>query len=89
MGEFRLGDDVDDYCVRCKRVTNHAIVSLDGPEPAKVRCRTCYSDHDYRKCEIPLTKKEAAKKELFDAVLRTSPGAANGEPEKKANTRKK
>ena len=24
----RLGDDIDDFCVKCKRITNHAIVSL-------------------------------------------------------------
>ena len=28
MREVRLGDIIDDYCVKCKRITNHAIVSL-------------------------------------------------------------
>jgi hypothetical protein len=37
---------------------------------AKVRCRTCYSDHDYRNEQAPPTKKELAKqKELYNAVL--------------------
>jgi hypothetical protein len=37
---------------------------------AKVRCRTCYSDHDYRNEIAPPTKKELQKqKELYDAVL--------------------
>ncbi len=37
---------------------------------AKVRCRTCYSDHDYRNEQVPPTKKELAKqKELYNAVL--------------------
>ena len=73
MSELRLGDDVDDYCIRCKRLTNHVIVSLDGTEPAKVRCRTCYADHDFRRGEIPLSKKELAKRELFNSVLEKSP----------------
>jgi hypothetical protein len=31
MRDVRLGDDIDDYCVRCKRVMNHDVVSvLDG-----------------------------------------------------------
>ena len=31
MAEHRLGDDIDDFCVKCKRITNHSIVSLlDG-----------------------------------------------------------
>jgi hypothetical protein len=45
--EHRLGDTIDDFCVKCKRLTNHNIVSLHGTDPAKVRCCTCYSDHDY------------------------------------------
>jgi len=47
MAEFRLGDDIDDYCVKCRRLTNHAIVSLMGTQPAKMRCRTCYHEHDF------------------------------------------
>jgi len=36
----------------------------------QVRCRSCYSDHDYRKEQAPPSKKELAKqKELFNAVL--------------------
>jgi hypothetical protein len=37
---------------------------------AKVRCRTCYSDHDFRNEQAPPSKKELARqKELFNAVL--------------------
>jgi hypothetical protein len=66
MREYRLGDEIDDYCTKCKRVTNHAIVSLVDSTAAKVRCRSCYSDHDFRNCEIPPTKKELKK--LADAA---------------------
>ena len=70
MRDFRLGDVIDDFCVKCRRLTNHAIVSLMNGEAAKVRCRTCYSDHDYRHEQAPPSKKELLKqKELFDAVL--------------------
>jgi hypothetical protein len=70
MPDLRLGDVIDDYCVKCRRLTNHAIVSLMNGDAAKVRCRTCYSDHDYRKEQAPPTKKELAKqKELYNAVL--------------------
>ncbi len=57
----RLGDTIDDYCVKCKRIMNHAVVSLVGDEPAKVRCRTCYSDHDYRHEQAPPPKVDARK----------------------------
>jgi hypothetical protein len=70
MRELRLGDIIDDFCVKCRRLTNHAIVSLLNGAAAKVRCRTCYSDHDYRNEIAPPTKKELLKqKELYDAVL--------------------
>ena len=37
MRDVRLGDDIDDFCVRCKRVMNHNIVSVVDGAPAKVR----------------------------------------------------
>ena len=53
-----MGDDIDDYCIKCKRVTNHAIVALLRQEPAKVRCKTCYHDHEFLREQAPPTKKE-------------------------------
>jgi len=77
MREVRLGDDIDDYCVRCKRVMNHAVVSVVNAEPAKVRCRTCHSDHDFRHEQPPPPKVDPRKQALFNEVLKTvDPGAA-------------
>jgi hypothetical protein len=70
MREVRLGDDIDDYCVRCKRVMNHAVVSVMNAAPAKVRCRTCHSDHDYRHEQAPPPKVDARKAALFTEVLK-------------------
>src|SRR5277367_545918 len=76
MRDFRLGDIIDDHCIKCRRVTNHAIVSLVNGEPAKVRCRTCYHDHDYRHEIAPPSKKDLKKAELFKEVLAAAaPGA--------------
>jgi hypothetical protein len=76
MWELRLGDEIDDYCIKCRRLTNHSIVSMVETKAAKVRCRTCYSDHDFRNEQAPPSKKELARqKELFNAVL------AGGAPE--------
>jgi hypothetical protein len=72
MGELRLGDIIDDYCVKCRRVTNHAIVSLLDGKAAKVRCRTCYSDHDFRNEQAPPSKKDLKKAALFAEVLLNS-----------------
>lgn len=60
----RLGDDIDDFCIKCKRLTNHSIVSILDEKPAKVRCRTCYHDHDFRNEEPLPSKKELKKAQL-------------------------
>lgn len=100
MSDLRLGDVIDDHCVKCRRVTNHAIVSLLNSEPAKVRCRTCYHDHDYRHEQAPPSKKDLKKAELFKEVLAAAApataaaddppsGAASAKPAKKAARGKK
>jgi hypothetical protein len=77
MREPRLGDDIDDFCVRCKRVMNHAIVSVLNGEPAKVRCRTCHNDHDFRHEQAPPPKVDLRKQALFnEALKKINPTAA-------------
>jgi len=100
MSDHRLGDIIDDHCIKCRRITNHAIVSLVNAEPAKVRCRTCYHDHDYRHEQAPPSKKELKKQELFKEVLSSvnsgpavvaeePPPEAAPEPAKKTKARTK
>ncbi|MGA3026921.1 MAG: hypothetical protein ABSF98_19355 [Bryobacteraceae bacterium] len=92
MSDLRLGDVIDDFCVKCKRLTNHAIVSIVDGQAAKVRCRTCYHDHDYRHEQPPPSKKDLKKQELFAQVLATvAPESAPVEEppdKKKARARK-
>jgi len=77
MRDIRLGDDIDDFCVRCKRVMNHTVVSVLNGAPAKVRCRTCHSDHDFRHEQAPPPKVDARKAALFNEVLKkVAPGDA-------------
>ena len=70
MRDIRLGDDIDDFCVRCKRVMNHNVVSVLNGQAAKVRCRTCHSDHDFRHEQAPPPKVDARKAALFAEVLK-------------------
>jgi hypothetical protein len=75
--DIRLGDDIDDFCVRCKRVMNHNVVSVLNGQAAKVRCRTCHSDHDFRHEQAPPPKVDARKAALFAEVLKkVAPGVA-------------
>ena len=68
---MRLGDDIDDYCSRCKRTTDHSIVSLLGEEVKITRCRTCAAEHKYRHNK---GNKEMTAKEAFDKVLASVTG---------------
>ena len=92
--DARLGDVIDDFCVKCRRLTNHSVVSLVNGAAAKVRCRTCYSDHDYRNEQAPPSKKDLKKAELFNAVLSgvAPPSApaeeASGDAESKKGAKK-
>ena len=92
MREVRLGDVIDDFCVKCKRIMNHSVVSMMGADPAKVRCRTCYSDHDYRHEQAPPPKVDTRKAALFNEVLaKVQPEAVVDPPPapEKAKTPKK
>lgn len=67
MNRLRLGDDLDDHCIKCKRVTNHAIVALVNDAPAKVRCRSCYHDHEFLHEQAPPSKKDLKKLQAASA----------------------
>jgi len=73
----RLGDDIDDFCVKCKRVMNHLVVSLLNDEAAKVRCRTCHGDHDFRHEQPPPPKIDARKAALIQQAMERA--AADGD----------
>jgi translation initiation factor IF-2 len=50
---LRLGDILDDYCPRERRITNHAIVAMIDDEVKQTRCTTCDADHEYKQARIP------------------------------------
>lgn len=76
---LRLGDDIDDFCQKCKRVTNHSVLSLVEEQAAKVRCRTCYHEQDFRNCVAPPSRRELKKAELLNEVMKKMPGATDGD----------
>ena len=49
----RLGDVLDDYCTRERRVTNHAVVAIVGDEIKLTRCTTCDTEHPYKSARVP------------------------------------
>jgi hypothetical protein len=77
---MRLGDDIDDHCSRCKRSTDHSIVSMMGEEILRTRCRTCNYEHKYRHNKGG--RKEMTAKEAFDKLVASMPGAQQQEENK-------
>ena len=55
---LRLGDIVDDYCPRERRITNHAIVAMIEDEVKQTRCTTCDADHEYKQARIPAQRRK-------------------------------
>ena len=86
----RLGDILDDYCPRERRVTNHAVVAMVGEEVKQTRCTTCDAEHDYGTPGYRPSKKKDGPGTPFQEVLagiprsradaRSSPGRRAGRP---------
>ena len=79
----RLGDDIDDYCSRCRRTTDHSVVTMSGEEVEKTRCRTCSYEHKYRKNSGG--RKELSAQEAFQKVL----ASVSGQMQETPNGKKK
>ena|SRR5579863_4958554 len=66
---LRLGDIVDDYCPRERRLTNHVVVALVGETIKQTRCSTCDAEHVYKGARVPSRKKKNDSPEVETAVL--------------------
>jgi len=58
--QLRVGDLVDDYCSRERRLSNHAIVALVGDDIRQVRCTTCDAEHEYKGGKLPASRRKKA-----------------------------
>ena len=73
--QLRVGDLVDDYCPRERRLTDHAIVAMVGDDMRQVRCTACDAEHEYRQGKVPASRR---KKPALPAAppLATAPAPA-------------
>ena len=72
---LRLGDILDDYCPRERRITNHVVVAMIEDQVKQTRCSTCDADHDYKQARIPPRRRKPgdADGELAGAADRPRP----------------
>jgi hypothetical protein len=66
---LRLGDILDDYCPRERRVTNHAVVAMIEEDVKQTRCTTCDAEHVYKGGKAPRRKKPESTGALYKEVL--------------------
>ncbi|CAN5833320.1 hypothetical protein BH18ACI5_BH18ACI5_12960 [soil metagenome] len=70
---LRLGDILDDYCPRERRVTNHAVVAMVEQDVKQTRCTTCDAEHVYKGGREPRRRKKAETGALYREVLAGMP----------------
>ena len=66
---LRLGDILDDYCPRERRLTNHAVVAMIEEDVKQTRCTTCDTEHPYKGGKIPKRRKKETTATLYKEVL--------------------
>src|SRR5215204_2349845 len=66
---LRLGDILDDYCPRERRVTNHAVVAMIEEHIKQTRGTTCDAEHVYKGGKAPRRKKTDSTGALYKEVL--------------------
>ncbi len=67
---LRLGDILDDYCPRERRITNHAVVAMIEDEVRQTRCTTCDAEHEYKRAKLPvLRRKKDSVSKAYNEVL--------------------
>lgn len=72
--QLRLGDVLDDYCPRERRITDHAIVAMVGDVVKQTRCATCDAEHEYKHAKAPtLRRRKDAPAALFTDVVAGMP----------------
>ena len=72
--QLRLGDILDDYCPRERRVTNYAVVAMIGEDVKQTRCTTCDADHEYKHAKVPRQRRKTeTPAALYSQVLANGP----------------
>src|SRR6202035_2699224 len=69
----RLGDVLDDYCPRERRVTNHVVVAMVGDDVKQTRCSTCDADHEYKHAKVPRQRKKSDGSALVSQMPAAQP----------------
>jgi hypothetical protein len=68
--QLRLGDVLDDYCPRERRLTNHVVVAMVGADVKQTRCTTCEAEHEYKQARLPRLRRKTEAPALAPGLPR-------------------
>jgi hypothetical protein len=77
---LRLGDILDDYCPRERRITNHVIVAMIDDDVRQTRCSTCDAEHEYKQAKAPAPRRKKVGALFQDVPEEARPRAVNHQP---------
>ncbi|MGB7217268.1 MAG: hypothetical protein WBD07_00540 [Vicinamibacterales bacterium] len=85
--QLRLGDTLDDYCPRERRLTDHAVVAMVGPDVKQTRCTACDTEHEYKHGKVPrLRRKPDSPAALYGQVAAGAPKRVTPDPPEEAES---
>ena len=70
--KYSLGEDVNSWCLKCKKELGHTIITIVDELPKKVKCNTCSGQHIYR---LKPPEKKAGK--VRKTTRKTKAGISN------------
>jgi hypothetical protein len=77
--QLRLGDILDDYCTRERRLTNHVVVAMVGADVKQTRCTTCDTEHEYKHAKVPRQRRKLdSPAALYAQVAGNAPKRVTG-----------
>ena len=77
---LRLGDILDDYCPRERRITNHTVVAMVEDEVKQTRCTACDADHEFKGARVPPQRRKRSEGGPGEPVESTLRPKLNPEP---------
>lgn len=84
--QLRLGDILDDYCTRERRLTNHAVVAMVGDDVKQTRCTTCDTEHEYKHAKVPRQRRKSdSPAALYAQVAANAPKRVTASAPRSAN----
>src|SRR5438552_3913365 len=84
--QLRLGDILDDYCPRERRVTNHVVVAMIGSDVKQTRCSTCDAEHEFKHAKVPRQRRKTeTPAALYSQVAAGAPKRIAHDPSAEAS----